>query len=89
MLKLDPCRENIVGCQDGVCTCKARFGGPDCCQCRDNAVANGCTDDGCVCQEGYAAPNCCDCAPGFFTAADGTCQRKRKRQIIIKIIVTD
>ena len=69
-----PCVDNIVGCQDGVCTCKAGFGGPDCCQCRDNAVS--CTDDACECQPGYAAPTCCECAPGYYRAADGTCQRK-------------
>ena len=65
-----------------MCTCKAGFGGPDCCQCRDNAVS--CTDDGCVCQPGYAAPTCCECAPGYYRAADGTCQRELKLIVHIK-----
>ena len=69
-----PCRDNTVSCQDGVCTCKTGFGGPDCCQCRDNAVANSCTDTACECQEGYAAPTCCDCVDDFYRASDGTCK---------------
>ena len=69
-----PCRDNIVSCENEECTCKAGFGGPDCCQCRKNSVS--CTDTACVCHEGYAAPTCCKCSPGYYRAADGTCQRK-------------
>ena len=69
-----PCRDNIVSCQNGVCTCQTGFGGPDCCQCRDFAVADTCTDTACQCQDGYATPDCCQCDDNYYRASDGTCQ---------------